>query len=367
MDHVANPELPVVSVVIPARNEECCLAACLQSLIAQNGTTFEIIVVDDGSADRTKEIAQSFAGVQVIEAPSLPDGWVGKNHAVDFGAKYARGKWLLLTDADTMHLPGSLARAVAEAEQRGADLLSYSPQQLAHGFLEKALQPVVFADLAATHKPSQVSNPALPVAAANGQYFLVRRNVYQSVGGHAAIADSILEDVTLAQLIKASGYRIFFRYGGDAVQTRMYRSFRELCAGWSKNLALLFKSPGLLATLRLGEFLLIPGFLAAAIVVEIQAHPMVAVNLALLSLLLYCNFYARIRRAHASFSSNLLAYFGLPLFAFLLLRSRRMHRRGALVWKGRSYKATKARASAEINRKRANHASMGEASPARRA
>src|SRR5207245_3859047 len=117
---------PVVSIIVPARDEEACLGTCLESLVAQTGITFEIIVVDDDSSDRTAEIARSFPGVDVIQAGPLPDGWTGKNNAMAAGAKVAKGKWLLFTDADTIHKSGSLARAVAETEQHGAALLSYS-------------------------------------------------------------------------------------------------------------------------------------------------------------------------------------------------------------------------------------------------
>src|ERR1700675_3103583 len=116
------PQRPVVSVIVPARNEEASLGDCLHSLVAQSGVAFEIIVVDDHSTDRTREIAKSFHTVQVIEAGPLPDGWTGKNNAVATGARDARGEWLLFTDADTLHLPGSLARALAEAQENGAAL-----------------------------------------------------------------------------------------------------------------------------------------------------------------------------------------------------------------------------------------------------
>src|SRR5438034_9475292 len=109
---------PTISVIVPARDEEASLGACLESLVAQTGVSFEIIVVDDGSTDRTREIAQSFAGVRVVDAEPLPAGWSGKNNAMLSGAKEALGQWLLFTDADTVHLRGSLARSLAEAIQR---------------------------------------------------------------------------------------------------------------------------------------------------------------------------------------------------------------------------------------------------------
>src|SRR6267154_3957442 len=259
---------PTVSVIVPARNEEACLGACLESLIAQQGSgqdplSFEIIVVDDHSTDRTRDIANSFAGrgVRVIDAGTLRPGWTGKNNAVTTGAKAARGQWLLFTDADTIHLPGSLAHGLKEAKGHGAAMLSYSPKQIVKTFWEKAVMPVIFAELAASFRPSQVSDPKSPAAAANGQYILITREAYNAVGGHAAIGASLLEDVALARAVKQSGRKIFFRYGGDAVRTRMYRSFAQLREGWTKNLALLFPSSTRLAGLRSIEFVLIVGSL----------------------------------------------------------------------------------------------------------
>src|ERR1700687_2590204 len=166
--HETLAQPPTVSVLIPARNEEACLGDCLQSLVSQAGVPFEIIVVDAHSTDRTREIAQSFPGVRVIEAGPLPQGWIGKNNAVTAGARDARGQWLLFTDADTVHLPSSLARALAEAKARQVDLLSYSPEQIVESFWEKAVMPVIFAELASAYRPSAVRGPKSSAAAANG-------------------------------------------------------------------------------------------------------------------------------------------------------------------------------------------------------
>jgi len=337
-------EGPVISVVVPARDEEMSLAACLQSLVSQQGVAFEVIVVDDGSTDQTREIASSFDGVRIIAAGTLPSGWTGKNNAMAVGASQARGEWLLFTDADTVHLPGSLTGSLREARERGVALLSYSPRQEVRGFREKAVMPVIFAELAMTYRPSKVSDPASPIAAANGQYLLVRRDAYQAVGGHAAVASSLLEDVALARLVKSSGRRIFFRYGGDAVQTRMYRSFSQLCEGWSKNLALLFANPAQLAARRLGEFLWITGSAIAAIfALAFDAVEIAAVLLAL-GAIVYGLFLRRIRKAHFAWDSSLLALLGLPLFSYLLLRSKISYLRGAVSWKGRTYSSATRRA-----------------------
>ncbi len=338
---------PAVSVIVPARNEESCLGACLQSLLSQSGVAFEIIVVNDHSTDRTREIARSFfdQGVRVIEAETLPPGWTGKNNALVTGSKQARGQWLLFTDADTIHLPGSLKRALEEAGRRKAAMLSYSPQQIVKTFCEQSIMPVIFGELAATYRPSMVSDPRSPAAAANGQYILTTREAYDAIGGHAAVADQILEDVALARAVKQSGRKIDFRYAADAVRTRMYRNFGQLREGWTKNLALLFPTPLRLAAMRMLEFFLVIAAFSMAIAYALQRHWSFFILSAIITIFLYGLCLARIRRAHFSWSANALALFGLPLFSYLLLRSQRFHQRGEVCWKGRVYPSSIAQKS----------------------
>ena len=247
----------ILSVIIPARNEEDCVGECLRSLVAQEedgwrlGSEWEIIVVNDASTDRTREIAAGFAGVTVMDAPRLEKGWTGKANACWAGAQRARGKWLLFTDADTVHgpaeaamgvtgTPNTLRLAMIEAERHGAGMLSYSPRQIVRGLAQRALMPLIFSDLAVTYSPAKVNDPARLVAAANGQFLLVRRDVYDRIGGHAAVKGSILEDVELASLVKRRKLGLRFRYAPEAVAARMYRSFGAMAEGWTKNLALLF-------------------------------------------------------------------------------------------------------------------------------
>jgi hypothetical protein len=330
---VPDLERPVVSIIVPARNEETSLSACLESLVSQSGLTFEIIVVDDGSTDRTCAIAQSFPKVRVIEPAPLPPGWTGKNNAVVAGARAAKGKWLLFTDADTVHKPGSLARAIAEAEHHHADLLSYSPEQEVHGFWERAVMPVIFAELARKYPPSAVSDFPKNFAAANGQYLLISRKAYDAIGGHAAVASSLLEDVALARAVRDAGLRIRFRYGGDAVRTRMYCGFWQMREGWTKNLTLLFPATVPLALWRALEFCLAVTclvFSAASALGGDWRHAVFYLVVPVMTV-------ARIATAHFSWSSNFLGILGLPVFSYLLLRSKLRHARGAVVWKGRTY------------------------------
>ena len=333
-----NPPELAVQIIVPARNEQDLIGRCLESLTNQAGIDFQITVVDDGSTDQTRAIAESFPRVRVIAASEPLPGISGKCNALRAGAAGAAAKWLLFTDADTYHYPGSLVKAVAEAEETHADLLSFSPEQETGTLLERMLMPVVFADLVRTYPPDRVNDPADATAAANGQYLLVRREAYEAVGGHQAVAHHILEDVELAGLFKRKGYRLRFRHGSGIVRTRMYRNTRAMWEGWTKNLALLFPHPLLLAFKRGLEFVAIVGFPIAEVALILRRATLLQPSPIILGLMFYFLFLTRIRRAHFPGTDNLLALFGLPLFVSLLLRSYIHTRiRGAVNWKGRRY------------------------------
>jgi hypothetical protein len=252
------------------------------------------------------------------------------------GAEAATATWLLFTDADTFHLPGSLAAAVAQADCEHADLLSYSPEQETGSWYEDMLMPLVFAELARTYDTAGENDRGKP--AANGQYILVRRAVYNSMGGHKAVANKVLEDVELAKLFKHSGHKIYFRYGKGQVRTRMYRSFSAMWSGWSKNLGLLFSNALWIAILRAGEFLLFYLSLLSGLVLYSHGrHGSSALAFAV-GLFVFIKFQLRVRHSHFPWMANLLSFFGLPVFAVLLLRSVYCLKvRGTVTWKGRIY------------------------------
>ena len=343
---IANTTIPEVSIIIPARNEEVNVYACLESLTAQTGVPFEIIVVDDASTDRTREIAQSFPGVLVISPSPLHEtlageNWTGetrtgKNNALIAGAKIARAPWLLFTDADTVHHRGSLARALAEAKKEQADLLSYSPKQIVATFAERAVMPVIFAELAAQYPPHKVRDQNSKIVAANGQYILVRRAAYHAVGGHVAVANEILEDVALARLFRNAGHRVYFRYAADAVCTRMYRNWTQLREGWTKNLTLLFPHPEFLAFKTVFWWFAAWVSLFFAVTAVAGYH-----HLSLVFAAVWLLAFVRICTARFAPLNNLLAIAaGPPIFGYLLLCSERAHARGQVTWKGRVYRNT---------------------------
>jgi len=342
-----------LSVVVPARNEERSLGACLESLVAQSeqgfalGVEWELIVVDDDSTDGTRGITEAIGagrdGVVVMEAPALDlserGGFTGKTNACWAGAQRARGAWILFTDADTVHEAGDLSRAVHEAEKYEVALLSYSPRQIVEGFWQRAVMPLVFSELASVYPPKQVSDPASRLAAANGQFLLVERGAYFAVGGHRAVGQEILEDVALARKLKRAKYGIRFRYAPEAVAARMYRTLPEMVEGWTKNLALLLPSPLLLAMWRVLDLLLCFGLPALAVWLYSARPEWQALVIWAIWLRTLWRFYARVARSHFPAVDAAVSILGVPMFCWLLMRSYVGHQvKREVRWKGRGYK-----------------------------
>jgi cellulose synthase/poly-beta-1,6-N-acetylglucosamine synthase-like glycosyltransferase len=332
-----------VSAIVPARDEEAVIAACVESLISQPEIT-EILVINDQSTDRTasvvRELAQKYNQVKLLETQELPAGWVGKNHAVWMGALEAKCNWLLFTDADAVHARDSAARALEIAKNQDAALVSFSPEQLMESWYEKALIPYIYCRLAHHFSYDDVNDPAKEVAAANGQFLMVRRDAYEAVGGHAAIAAVVLEDVALAERVKQAGYRIWFASGKGIVRVRMYRSFRAMWPGWKKNLyQLMGASKSALrheALVAIAEFL--PTLLAGAAVWLVTQSVVFEMGV------LAAGFSGISARSRSELGDNnyplSLAWYAVPgrlLFLGVLWASYRSHKSGKLEWKGREY------------------------------
>lgn len=347
------PRAPLeLSVILPARNEEANLAPCLDSLVAQHddvfalGRDWEILVLDDDSTDGTRALAEGFAakcpGIHVLAAPPLElrgdkRAFTGKTNACWAGAEASQGQWLLFTDADTRHEPGNLRRALHEADRNHVALLSYSPRQVTTGLAQKLLMPLVFSELASAYPPHKINDPAERTAAANGQFLLAERDAYFAAGGHRAVGRSVLEDVDLARNIKRSKKAIRLRYAPDALSTHMYRGFRDMVEGWTKNLALLFPHALRLALWRLLDLLL---FLLP-LLLWLLPYLVTWQRVALLALWgrTLLRFYQRIARAHFPLLDSALSPLGLPLFVYLLLSSYFRHRvLHTVTWKGREYR-----------------------------
>ena len=238
-------ELPFLSIVVPARNEERQIETCVRSLLAQRYPQFELVVVDDRSTDKTGEILDRIAEqdlrLHVVRGEPLPDGWIGKPWALAQGARRARGAWLLFTDADTEHEPQACASAVQYACDRGLSFLSLLTTQRFETPAERMILPTILwmiafgiGSLDAINDPKRVD-----AAIFNGQYILCERGPFESIGGHERVRASVAEDYDLARIVKRDGrFRSMLADADDLVYTRMYRSLREIWDGFGKNLYL---------------------------------------------------------------------------------------------------------------------------------
>jgi glycosyltransferase involved in cell wall biosynthesis len=340
-----------VSAIVPARNEAAVIAACLQSLAVQREIG-EILVVNDQSTDATAAIVtremQNIPKLRLLETCELPTGWVGKNNAVWLGAREARGEWLLFTDADAIHNADTAAQALAIAAREHAVLVSFSPEQIMERWYEQALIPFVYTRLAAKFPFAHVNDPGNSAAAANGQFLLIRNDVYRAAGGHAQVASDVLEDVALAKNVKNAGHKIWFGSGKGIVRVRMYRSFGAIWEGWKKNLYLLMGGTNQAVAVEVIRGLA-PALAVLIVTVLLWRNTQsitITLTAALLAIFAVCLSYAR-RLRRNQFPTSLAPY-AIPaglLFAALLWASSRSHRQGRLKWKGREYPVGTPRAS----------------------
>lgn len=237
-----------VSIIVPARNEERNIRRNVTSLLDQDFTDdYEVIVVDDASTDATPRILDEIASTHphaerlyVLRLRDLPPGWAGKPHALHAGAQEAQGDWLLFTDADTWHAPNALRTAYETALSEGLDMLSLGTEQELPGFWDKVLMPMAYLGISMQYPVRQVNNPRSPLALANGQFILLRRSVYDLIGGYARpdLRATLLDDRDLARVVKGNGFHLRLLDGRDLVRVRMYDGLAEAWRGWRKNVFL---------------------------------------------------------------------------------------------------------------------------------
>jgi chlorobactene glucosyltransferase len=233
----------MVSILVPARDEERNIARCLDSLLAQTYTNYEIVVLDDQSTDRTWEILCEYqranpGRVRAVKGVPLSEsGWCGKPHAMHQLSKHARGEYLLFTDADTTHGPESVAWAVTNMEWHKADCVSGFVLQEMDTLGEQCIVP-------ATYIMSAMVLPLWLIAAlkapglsfAIGQVIMFRRRVYEAIGGYASVAGEITDDLAIARELKKAGFREVFLDIRKHVRCRMYNGYRASFNGMSKNI-----------------------------------------------------------------------------------------------------------------------------------
>jgi chlorobactene glucosyltransferase len=344
-------DAPRVGFIIPARDEEHNIAPCLGSLFVQDypADGFSVLVVDDHSSDRTVSIAKGFAQRQpqlrVLSCPPLPPQWIGKSHACWIGARAvsADTEWLCFLDADVQTEPALLASAIVTATTDDLDLLSLSPRQRLGSFAERLVIPCGLYVLAFCQDLRKLQSHQSHQVTATGQFMLIRRSVYEAVGGHFAICTAICEDVALAGLIKRAGGRVALRDGRHLLASRMYTGWRTLWPGLAKNLVDMLGGPVFAITTALAATAL--AWAAYVIPLATALSCGGSVTAGCLALLPASAGSVAIFGLHVAGAS----YFGVPLWygflfpvgytagALMSVDSVRRRLSGRIKWKGRIY------------------------------
>ena len=339
----ARPAVPMVSVCIPARNEEANIEACVRSVLANVDVAVEMLVYDDQSTDATPAILARLvaedARVRVVPTQPLPQGWNGKQWGCERMGQAAHGQWVLFTDADVRFERDCVARTLARAESLGADLLSTVPRQVTGSWAEHAVIPLISFVLLSYLPMARMRATTSPAASgACGQFILARRDAWLASGGHAAFRASMHDGIKMPRAFRRAGFRTDLFDGTDLVQCRMYRGFGQVWRGFAKNAYEGLGSPVLLlfVTLLHGCAVLLPWLtlaLGLAGVAMATWVPWVA------ALTIVAGFAQRIvlarRFAHA-WASVALHPVGILMLTVIQWHSLWLHLTGRRAWKGRT-------------------------------
>jgi chlorobactene glucosyltransferase len=330
---------PQVSVIVPARNEEVDLPACLDGLLAQTYPALEITVVDGGSTDRTPDVVRARAPrVTLIDEAPLPPGWVGKSWACQQGADRANGKYVLFTDADVRYDPNAVWTAVEWAEAEGADLVTFATRVEMVGFWENVVLPFYIQMVLTYFRAPRVNRPESRAAMANGQFLLVRADTYRELRGHAAIRDRVLEDVALAEQFRRAGKRLRIAWTPELVTTRMYRTRAEMFEGILKTVSGVRFSAArqlLFAVALVGLYWLPLAVLPVGVLTGSAIVTGLGAGLAV-ALLGKHAVFARSARGSAAYGLLFPVAVGVYVWLVLIAFVRGLRHR-PVVWKGRAY------------------------------
>jgi chlorobactene glucosyltransferase len=345
-------DAPRVTAILPCKDEAKYVGNCLASVAAQNYPDLEIIVVDDRSRDGTGEIARRVAEgdprIRVETIHELPPSWTGKTHAMHHAAGLATGEWLWFFDADTLHEPDGLSILMQYGRRQGADMVSLLPELRCETFWERVVQPLGGIVLMQSFPLNVVHRDSSPLAFANGQYILIRREAYDAAGGHAAVRERFVEDIALAGKVKAAGFRIRVALVRGIVTCRMYAGLDQLVRGWSRILydaldrragRLLIRLLDVLVFCQAGHLALLAslGMLAAGIA------PVLAWRILGLSVLHHVLMFLVFRMIYRTSvpGSRYAAWYPLGNLVIdaILLRAIRSCLTGRITWRGTDYGA----------------------------
>ena len=330
---------PLVSILIPARNEERNIENCIISFLKQDYPNFEIIILDDQSSDNTagiiKRLAADYPKVRFVEGKPLPAEWIGKNWACHQLSEMAKGEIYIFSDADNRYAENAVTLTIARMQRYNLDMLSAFPQQFTRTFIEKLVVPVVDMFIYSSLVLWLVYHSRFSsLAAANGQWIAFQAESYKKLGGHAAVRQKIVEDVEMSRLAKRKGMKIMTCAGTQIITCRMYQSANEVWQGYSKNLF------GLLSARKIPFFGIIFGFLLIFISPYFLLFSKVFFPLALFAVIqnILLRAILALGFKHPLFTSTLFHPFSIILIIIIALDSFYRSTLGTHRWKDRTIK-----------------------------
>ncbi|MBA3749617.1 MAG: glycosyltransferase [Nitrosopumilus sp.] len=344
----------LVSIIIPARNEEKFIQMCLSSLLNQHYNNYEIIIVDDNSTDKTLEITRSLKRkndkIRIIEAGEKPEGWIGKNWPCYVGYQQSKGRYLLFTDADTIHSNRGIGDSLFTLLDEKLDVLTAVPNLIYPTFMVKMVLPILSIFMFSRYSPMRVNDPKIKLGYLFGSFFIISRTIYEKIGTHESVKSEIVEDGALGKKIKESGYRLKMFRGEDILSAYWARDFHSLWNSLKRLIIPMYftdKKNSILLTIGIFILMVFPFIALVYSFFEISTKK----NINDFSLLLlfafsiiavlsiYLTNYYQLKKAK---THNVLYFFGTPIGCFIISLSFlwsiiSSEKKGVIKWKDRIY------------------------------
>ncbi len=317
-----------LSILIPARNEEKNISHCLDSIVNQSFTNYEIIVLDDESIDNTANIVNTYVAkdsrIKLEQGKKLPEGWLGKNWACFQLSQKASGDLFLFIDADVRLNENAVSNSIKLREEKSLNLITVFPTQQINGIGAQLVVPLMnwllltFLPLKKVYTSRRSS-----FVAANGQFILIDRKTYVTIGGHSSVRNQVVEDMELAKKVKKNGLRMLTALGGDSIFCKMYNSLNDSVNGFSKNfykgfnisaltflfmlffVMILFFSPVILIILNINFLLIVTIILIGRVLISLMSKQKVIINIILHFLQMLVLIIVGIKSVYAASSGDI--------------------------------------------------------------
>ncbi len=338
----------LVSVIIPARNEEQTIEDCLKSMAGQTHKNLEILVVDDSSTDNTCNVVRSFSetnkNIKLLQAGAKPRGWVGKGWACWKGYEASRGEFLLFVDADSVLAAAAIESSLKYALEKGIEMFSLSPSIQMKGVFAKAVLPMVTGAINLLYPMQKVNDKNSHRAYVFGTFVLVKRSVYTAIGGHEKVREEIVEDAAIARLAKSAGYNLRVERGPQFVSSQWESDPRDIYQGLERVTSTSVRSFGLISILNavLLFFITLYPIIFVIVYAAIRTSNALLIGfiasvLSILIFLILDGFETKTISGKISLSACLYPIGSIFFIAAIVSTSIKVSRGSKIMWKGQGY------------------------------